>query len=507
MLIGGSRQLSEVVGDVVSSAPAKSHLAERLLLLFGWGLVSAPTIQWLAEGAVLDGVEHARVKDLASLGSSGAHKKNCRRDLFRKFCANVQVPRAISLSVPILGKDLKPFWNTASIVSLPALVDVLYRKHTGVFDAIFGTNPREFWDQVSASDPKMLHLRSMTEVVGWKDKLYPYILHGDAGQYIQKTKDSLMCAQIKGLLGTRFNFNILPLFCMPKACKAYIDDGVMQQDLFGRLWKQSVAFLNDMFWGVWPTSDIDGRDFSGDNPFVGDGGSPPCRGEARFVLWGVTGDLEFLSNDLGVAHFNSNEPCWHCPISRSPESGHCLTDLRMDAPWKRARLDPTVRLSPHVVFDIYGCTRHHVVGDLMHSGYLGQVQFMLGGTLYELIHDGPFAGVKDDRIAALWRRICDWYGVLVSPTRLGNLKESMFTCKNGFHVLSSKAAEAGDLLIVMVSLAGELSSGSPRDLHRLAALKSLATVFRVFKDGGFCRTLRSHWQNVLMTSTWYIING
>ena len=50
-----------------------------------------------------------------------------------------------------------------------------------------------------------------------------------------------------------------------------------------------------------------------DGPWVG---LPLCGGKVRLVVWVVTGDLEYLGNELKYPHFNSNDPCSFCPASR-----------------------------------------------------------------------------------------------------------------------------------------------------------------------------------------------
>ena len=58
---------------IVSGSLGEGHsvLAERLLMLCGWGLVSAYCIRWLAEGAREDGLEIDAIKKLSELGSRG----------------------------------------------------------------------------------------------------------------------------------------------------------------------------------------------------------------------------------------------------------------------------------------------------------------------------------------------------------------------------------------------------------------------------------------------------
>ena len=60
-----------------------SVLAERLTEAWGWGLISAPILQWFAEAAVEDGSDLYELQRLSGIGSSGSHEGNCHRDLVR----------------------------------------------------------------------------------------------------------------------------------------------------------------------------------------------------------------------------------------------------------------------------------------------------------------------------------------------------------------------------------------------------------------------------------------
>ena len=54
-----------------------SVLAERLVELWSWGLISAVLLQWLADAAVCDGLQHDDLVKLANLGSKGMHPGIC----------------------------------------------------------------------------------------------------------------------------------------------------------------------------------------------------------------------------------------------------------------------------------------------------------------------------------------------------------------------------------------------------------------------------------------------
>ena len=68
------------------------------------------------------------------------------------------------------------------------------------------------------------------------------------------------------------------------------------------LWTALVDMLNQCYEGQ-----------HGDGPWVG---QAMCAGKVRLVVWVITGDLEYLGNELKYPHFNSNDPCSYCPASR-----------------------------------------------------------------------------------------------------------------------------------------------------------------------------------------------
>ena len=77
-----------------------SILAKRLLLLVGWGHISTNTMQWLAEGAILDGAHDETLHKLSTAGTSGKHSGNVRRDVFRHLYKGMQLPPPLVVDVP-----------------------------------------------------------------------------------------------------------------------------------------------------------------------------------------------------------------------------------------------------------------------------------------------------------------------------------------------------------------------------------------------------------------------
>ena len=204
-----------------------------------------------------------RLKKMSELGSHGDYAGNCRRDLLRRFCCNMDVPKPYELSVPIMTRRKEILWSHTSILAPTALVDMIWSKHNDVFKRMFGNSPREFWASVSPDDPKLKLLSCMTEEHGWQDIYYPYVIHGDGGRFTNKNNNSLMCVQIKGLLGTKFDLGVIPIFALPKSAGASETIDGVAHSTFERIWKQAAEFLNALFAGVHPTHDIDKEQFPG----------------------------------------------------------------------------------------------------------------------------------------------------------------------------------------------------------------------------------------------------
>ena len=155
---GGSRQLADAIhlqGD--GSIEPSSFLADRLLHLFGWGLLSATTVQWLADGAKLDGLSNAKVDRIAGIGTNGRHGGNCRRDLLRSCCADSKIAKPLTVHVPMYSKLRTIEMGQIDMLPPTMLIESIYRHYNAAFQSIFvGMGPRNFWDSVDPEDPKLL---------------------------------------------------------------------------------------------------------------------------------------------------------------------------------------------------------------------------------------------------------------------------------------------------------------------------------------------------------------
>ena len=104
---GGGAQMRDALQHMdAATHGVSSVLVRRLLKLWALGSLSANTLQWLAEGALEDGIDVPDVARLATLGTSGAYSGNCRRDLISRCFKDLCVPNPQKLTAPISVSDI-----------------------------------------------------------------------------------------------------------------------------------------------------------------------------------------------------------------------------------------------------------------------------------------------------------------------------------------------------------------------------------------------------------------
>ena len=213
------------------SSAESSVLAERLQEAWGWGLLSAPLVQWLAEGALQDGAQG--LGGLAGLGSHGQHEGNCHRDLVRLLRPQHQIPPPTLVQVylnqvkdnsvvegewPVLmPSHLIQFFSTFMPEKLQALLE----------------DAQRFWAGIPEDDPKLLHNPCKDWEEGWHSITIPLALHGDAGTYT-KTGESVVVLSWGSLLHRSDTWDsIYLIFAIPKsACVKEVEGRSTLDTLF-----------------------------------------------------------------------------------------------------------------------------------------------------------------------------------------------------------------------------------------------------------------------------------
>ena len=145
---GGASQVLHAAATLLGGQHT-SVLASRLLLLWSWGLLTTPHLQFLAEGAILDGTQHPDLDKLAALGAHGAYAGNTRRDLLKSKVLRrlPSFPDPAVIRIPLLVNGIVQYVDYP--ILLPAAVfDSLVIDHRPHFEMMIGKGPKFFWQNV-----------------------------------------------------------------------------------------------------------------------------------------------------------------------------------------------------------------------------------------------------------------------------------------------------------------------------------------------------------------------
>jgi hypothetical protein len=434
--------------------------------------MSAPLCNWLAQALVIDGFTHPEVCSMASLGTQGMYKANIRRDMHVKFPVSPHIPKPVLARVPVKHVKTKVINFTAvPILMVNQVFDFLYLFHRDRFME-FVAGLQEFWTQVRPDDPKLIdHPMTMREA--WRNKAVPLLLHGDGVRFSMKG-NVLLCIEWAFLLAKGWSLDTIFLIAsFPKICRvSALLDGV-GQGTWDILWSYIVLGFQSLFLGIHPSLDPDGNSWPVGSQQAHLAGRKIAGGFYFGVLWLMPMDLDFACNELGVRHFNSNEPCLHGRCNRSTLN---FRNVLPDAPWRATKRQPGlqnhVRVSPHLVWSIPGVTRFMYPGDLMHTGCSGVVINLHGSAFLELTEPtGPFRGTRARNTEKLWALISQKYDDHhIQHDRMQHLEPKMF-CKNDWSVLSGINASSARVLVpVMLDVLRDLNDGSDCAAQRIEAL-------------------------------------
>ena len=98
------RRRKSICEEMDSKLKCHSHLAQALEELWGWGVLTSPVVQAIAEAAVADGLQNERMIRLSQIGSAGKLPGNTRRDLMRASVAQHQRFPKSMVSLPVQSK-------------------------------------------------------------------------------------------------------------------------------------------------------------------------------------------------------------------------------------------------------------------------------------------------------------------------------------------------------------------------------------------------------------------
>ena len=469
----------------MSMAQRPSELTDRLLELWGWGLLSTPQLQLLAEGAQLDGLSSEQINSLASVGSRGAHPGNMRRDLMRSVLGDLPaVFKPAMVAVPYVKKKS----GTVDFMQLPVMLpsDVLralYTDYRTVFMEMLGQGPKWFWDHVNNEDPRLLGHPMCTEL-GWENTCLPIVLHIDGAKYTNKDSMLVISWTLLQSSGNTWDTHFL-VAAFPKSCRAVA--ALHGHDTMHSVWEYIKHDFNAVMSGTHAPLQANGLEWPEGSEQAHYAGTP-IAGGYKGVVWNLTADWDALANELGMPHFNGPQPCWLCRADRADNN---FRDVSAHAAWRNT-LWPVLEgnmeaPSTHPAFSIHGLSRFCVLGDLMHTADLGTTQNLLGSALYELLQEGPYHGSLTKRTEQLWAEIQGQYSLLDTPSRLGSLqvialkpRPSDWSCLTGV-----KAADTRHLTPVVLRICQAHNDGSEHHAHRIAALESMDGIYNLLEEHGF----------------------
>ena len=458
-----------------------SQLREQLLEAWGWGLLSAPLLQALAEAGEADGITNSGLQQLAAIGSRGLQEGNCHRDLVRQAAPDLQLPPATWVPCHLKRVKEQDVVESSWPVLLPSHMFLALAQHfPGTFEEMMAENVL-FWRSLKRRDPRMHGHPVHTLDPGWEGDTMPIAVHGDAGVFT-KTGLSVVILSWSSIMHRAPTWDkIFLTFAIPKvACSDEQDTNTFEELC------QAVAHDFEALYHMrHPPMDAWG------NPW--EEGSLPerCSGQdfaiqKRGVLWMLLGDLDWFANYLKIdKHYNSNTPCLFCDADRGRTP---WTEVGARARWRATILTAVEgrarEISQNALFRIPGVSRFSICLDVMHTVCLGVAAHAVGSCLYSLVQTRPPGETLDMATDRLFGEIRDLYAELGSTSRLNNLKLSMFKKPNKYACMSARAAEIRGLVPVLHRLARAYNHGAHEQWHRELAMSSLAGFYGILDVAG-----------------------
>ena len=169
---------------------------------------------------------------------------------------------------------------------------VMYLQHRSKFDAfILGPQPlSECWGHIPADSPQ--YVGHPAKHIEPKDQLVPLRLHGDG-------------VPIGKMVGDRGSTWETRFFLAGVVSEAKSPTEDPATSTMHKIWQILLWSSGCLVRGVWPYADWTGRLFTEDYlPEAAKNAGLPLRGGSRFAVWQLSADLDYLSNDLELRHFN-----------------------------------------------------------------------------------------------------------------------------------------------------------------------------------------------------------
>jgi len=323
---GGVRQRQEAVAELglrgiadtqPSTRPCRT--AEDLVMMWGYGLMSALTVGMVARDVVEDGGTHPEIRAISRIAAGGDRPGNSCRDLralYKLEDCGFSPPLVTPLT--LLDATQAQVNIDHPIIVAHELLGDIYEHYPREFqDRILGSadgsSLRAFWAGMRDDDPRVVR-HELRKRPGWRDWCIPCAMHEDGVPFKKALPAaSLNVSQWSSLLGfgsstwdTRFLWDALA-------------SGVDSCDTQPHRWKVKIWDWEWMLSGRYSTKD------PWDNPWPK--GSLRARRAGKCFAGGYFAALVQLRNDIkhgvehyGLHHFQSELMCSWCPANRT----HCV---------------------------------------------------------------------------------------------------------------------------------------------------------------------------------------
>lgn len=213
-----------------------------------------------------------------------------------------------------------------------------------------------------------------------------------------------------------------------------------------------------------------------------------------------------FANVLKLPHWTSASPCWECDCKKEPmPAGKCVKTIRPSLQrfvLVDSKTAAEMPASQHPIFSIPGVTSRIVRGDPLHILFTkGIYADLLGSILHYLCwKEGP-GRVQTvspcKRLGLIFEQVQKVYRDNATPTRLTNLKLSMFVKESAPHAqfpfLKSKGAECKHLAPALLHVCKLiLDANNPVDQQIVSALESMCTLVEVYDQCGMFLSEADH---------------
>ena len=452
---------------------------------FLWSILSSPKVvipthpqihdNCHYQQALADGLRHAEVQKLASLGSNGLQPSHCSRDLVRMLGpAFQQLPRMESVAIPVEDSRSGEQKQIMLDIQYPHDVFAHYAGSPMEFHKLFGTEEelQKFWESKDLRDPGFRSHPALARD-GFQQLCVPLKVHSD-GVKLSK-HESLHVISWTSFFSQGDVMQTQWLFAaLVKSAWTSGPAGDTTEELYKHLVWSFQACLA----GTHPVLDWDGEPFP-PNSYRAQVANKPLHPKNYFMaVFMVCGDLEELCNSYGLRHFNATESCFWCSCNDTDKP---WTDFSPAAVWRGTVVSEEEALQPsaHPLWKTPGLTVWNVAWDILHGLDLGPTIHVIGNILDDLVQLRQLGRNQEDRVKELWTRAKRHYQDLQIQNRLPGLDLGSFKNQADYPKMRCKANEARHFLPVLKQLLAVDPVESTYNFTRARLLDSLISFYTV----------------------------